>query len=130
MRELDRICLVTVHNNWPILSSSLQWIQSLDLPLRFVIFFGVHTIAVVGCFPGTVAIEMAIGLSMNLYYGLASKSILYRWTQKRLEQYPQAKKWMEAGYRLYSIFYQQLFDSVGMISSTIMLGLVELVYYT
>ncbi|GJD08266.1 hypothetical protein Gasu2_25760 [Galdieria sulphuraria] len=93
--------LVYVHNNWPILSrldmkSSLQWIQSLDLPLRFVIFFGVHTIAVVGCFPGTVAIEMAAGLSMNLYYGLASKSILYRWTQKRLEQYPQAKKWMDA----------------------------------
>ncbi|EME27314.1 SNARE associated Golgi protein [Galdieria sulphuraria] len=80
------------------MKSSLQWIQSLDLPLRFVIFFGVHTIAVVGCFPGTVAIEMAIGLSMNLYYGLAC-IILYRWTQKRLEQYPQAKKWMEAGIR-------------------------------
>ncbi|GJQ14153.1 hypothetical protein GpartN1_g5944.t1 [Galdieria partita] len=108
------------HNNigWLIIlprfdmKSSLQCIPSLELPIRFMLFFFIHTIAVIGCFPGTVAIELAAGASMNIYYALIcmytskvlaamvsfllAKSILYRWTRKKLEQYPQAQKWMSA----------------------------------
>jgi len=89
-----------------------SWLSSLDLPSRFFLFFLIHTIAVVGCFPGTSAIELGAGWSMNIYYGficmytskvvaamisfVLAKSILYRWTQSRIQKYPFAVKLMSA----------------------------------
>lgn len=99
------VLLVGKHSAWLYKNTGFQWIESLELPVRFLVFFFLHTIAVIGCFPGTVALEVAAGLSMHMglaficmYFSkllaamisfLLARTILYEWTRKRLEKFPQ-----------------------------------------
>eukprot|EP00871_Galdieria_phlegrea_P002661 jgi/Galph1/3396/GphlegSOOS_G2023.1 len=91
---------------------AIQWMASLPPSVRFFYLFLLHTVAVLVCFPGTAAIEIASGFSLGIFYGFLcmhlsklvaaiiafglTRSILYQWTNRQIEKYPKAKRFIKA----------------------------------